>query len=68
MSSRESKAEILKILSSNFVSRNFNKINDIESSVSEYMREISRNFLKLQVQDNYVYFKISSKNYYKSHF
>ena len=51
MSSRESRAEILKILSSNFGSRDFNNINDIESSVSEYMREISKDFLELQVQD-----------------
>ena len=51
MSSRESRAEILKILSVNFGSRDFTNINDIESSVSEYMREISRDFLELQVQD-----------------
>ena len=51
MPSKESREEILKILSSSFGSRDFKNINEIESSVSEYMREISRDFLELQVQD-----------------
>ena len=51
MPSKESREEILKILSSSFGSRDFKNINEIESSVSDYMREISRDFLELQVQD-----------------